>query len=372
MILLKYEIFERRAIGVAAILICIFFGFATVYFFFKYGFEILLPFLIAWGVALTIAPLAKKLVGKKEKWSRVVSVILLFLLLSFVVLLLSLAFDRLVFEAHRLMERLEEEYESISSLISRALDFFESITDNIPIIDRLTSNENLTGVRDRIDSIVGDLLSSFVTRLSNKIPVWLGNLIGAFPSFLLFIIVTLISSFYFCLDLGTLHAGFKSLLPEGLSKKLTYVKERMTGTALKYLRAYVLLLLLTFGELFVGFSILGFDYALLLAAVIAGIDILPVFGVGSVVIPWAVVLLISGDYRTGIGLLIIYACVTVVRQIAEPKIVGGSLGLHPLLTLFSMYAGFKLFGIFGMILGPAVALAIKSIFFSSEKIKKTA
>lgn len=367
---MKYEKIEKRAVGFAAILICIFFGFAVLYFFFKYGFSILLPFIISWGVALTIVPIALKLVGGNEKRGKAVSVILLLILLFLVVLFLALAFDRLIYEIHRLMERLTEDSENISELIGSALDFVESITESLPFLDRLVGGEELTGLRERIDSLVGDILSGFVTHLSTKIPIWLGRLIAAFPSFILFVIVTLISSFYFCVDLRGIHSSIKNILPSGASDKLAALRSRVTGTAIKYLRAYVILLFMTFGELLVGFSILKVDYALLLAALISVIDFLPVFGVGSVLIPWSVVLLFSGNYYLGVGLLIVYACVTVVRQVAEPKIVGGSLGIHPLLTLVSMYAGFKLFGFFGMILGPAVALAVKSIFF--EKEKKTA
>ena len=288
-------------------------------------------------------------------------------LILLVVLLLVLAFDRLIYEAQRLMERLADDSAHVYDLIGTALDFAQSITEHIPFLDELTTGEDMLGLRERIDSLVGDVISNFVTGLSARLPEWLGALVGALPSIILFVIVTLISGFYFCIDLGGIHAGIRALLPVGAAERLTPLRRRITGTALKYLRAYVLLLLMTFGELFIGFSILGIDYALLLAAVIAVIDILPVFGVGSVLIPWSAVVLISGNYYFGIGLLIIYACVTVVRQIAEPKIVGGSLGIHPLLTLISMYAGFKLFGIFGMIIGPAAALAAKSIFFGNEK-----
>ena len=360
---LKYETFEKRALGIAAILICIFFGLAAIYFFFKYGFAIFLPFLIGWSVSLVIVPLAKRLSGKNEGRGKAVSVILFLILISLVVVLLALAFDRLIFEVQRLMERFADDSAKASDIIDKALDFAASITEHIPFLDRLAGGED-SGIRQRIDGFVSDVISDFVTGLTTKIPVWFGAVIGAFPSIILFIIVTLISGFYFCIDLGNVHAGIKSVLPRGVAEKLTPLKRRITGTAMKYLRAYVLLLLLTFGELFIGFSILGIDYALLLAALIAIIDILPVLGVGSVLIPWAVILLISGNYYHGIGLLIIYACVTIIRQISEPKIVGGSLGIHPLLTLISMYAGFKLFGIFGMILGPAAALAVKSVFFT--------
>ena len=103
-------------------------------------------------------------------------------------------------------------------------------------------------------------------------------------------------------------------------------------------------------------------YPLLLAVIISILDILPLLGVGTVLIPWALVeIIFSKDYYTGIGLFILYVIITVVRQITEPKIVAGSLGLSPLLTLIAMYAGLRLFGFFGIIIGPFALLIIKTV-----------
>lgn len=358
---MKYDKLEQRAVGLAAVFVCIAFSLVALFLFIKYGLSILLPFLIGWSVAMAIVPISRKLAGKNEKRQKAVAVMLFIGLILLVVLIITLAFDRLLYEAQRLMERISDDSEHVYDLIGDTLDFAQSVTEHIPFLSELTMGDDILGLRQRIDTLVGEVISNFVSGVSKKLPVWLGAMASAIPSFILFVIVTLISGFYFCVDLGGIHSGIKSLLPTGASEKLAHIKRRVLGTALRYLRAYILLLLMTFGELFIGFSILKIDYALLLAAVIALIDILPVLGVGSVLIPWAAVVLISGNYYLGVGLFILYGCVALVRQISEPKIVGGSLGIHPLLTLISMYAGFKLFGLFGMIIGPAVALVVKSI-----------
>jgi sporulation integral membrane protein YtvI len=138
-----------------------------------------------------------------------------------------------------------------------------------------------------------------------------------------------------------------------------------------YLKAYLLLFLLTFSELFLGFSILRVEYALLLALLVSLVDLLPVLGVGIVLVPWSIVMLLQRDYRLGAGLLILYGTVLLVRQIMEPRLVGKSLGLHPLITLFASYAGWRLFGVLGMLLGPVLALAIKAVLLrDSDKRSK--
>lgn len=124
--------------------------------------------------------------------------------------------------------------------------------------------------------------------------------------------------------------------------------------------------LLTFGELFLGLLLLRERYAFLLAFLIALMDILPVLGVGTALLPWAIFRLLGGNTWGGVGLILLYAVITVVRQITEPHLVGKSIGLHPLVTLFAFFAGMKLFGFAGIFLGPIAALLIKAIFFAEK------
>ena len=98
-----------------------------------------------------------------------------------------------------------------------------------------------------------------------------------------------------------------------------------------------------------------------MATVIAVVDLLPVFGTGTVLVPWALVSLLLGQYPLGSGLLILYGVSLIVRQVAEPRLVGASLGLHPLASFAAMFVGYRLFGIVGLLLGPAVALSVTGL-----------
>ena len=124
-------------------------------------------------------------------------------------------------------------------------------------------------------------------------------------------------------------------------------------------KAYFTLMTLTFIELSLALLILNIDYAVTLALIISVIDLMPVLGVGTALIPWAVVELIIGNYALGIGLLISYVIILIVRQIVEPRIVGKHIGLHPLITLISMYAGLKIFGAVGLFLLPMLVMFLK-------------
>ena len=126
----------------------------------------------------------------------------------------------------------------------------------------------------------------------------------------------------------------------------------------KMLRGYIIILLITCAELFIGFTILRLEYAFVLAMLIAIMDILPVVGTGTALIPWGVYQLIIGNVWMGLGLLVLYAAITVIRQIIEPKIIGKQVGLTPIVTLMAMYLGLQLFGIIGMVCLPILLIII--------------
>ena len=149
------------------------------------------------------------------------------------------------------------------------------------------------------------------------------------------------------------------------------MRPRIKGAIRGYLRAYLLLFLLTFSEVLIGLLILRQHYAFLIALLVAVVDILPVLGAGTVLIPWAIALLLFRQYSLGFGLLILYGVITIVRQIVEPYALGSRLGLHPLLSLLSMFTGFQVFGIPGMLLGPGVAMLIREYLRTDTEATNT-
>ena len=112
---------------------------------------------------------------------------------------------------------------------------------------------------------------------------------------------------------------------------------------------------------FIGLSIINVRYALLIAVIIGIIDALPVFGSGFIIWPWCIYNLIIGNYGMTIGLIILYVVLLITRQFLEPKIIGKQIGIHPLVTLMSIYIGIKIFGVFGFIIGPCIIIIIKSL-----------
>ncbi len=354
----------------AAIVICLAAGIGLLWLGFFFVLKLLLPFLLAWGLSLAITPLSERLAKKLRLPQKLLAVLLLTLSLSGLVLLLGLAVNRLLRELQALAATVLENA-AFSNVVSRSFDYFEEMTAGIALFDRIRAGENYAVFRERFNGMINDLLVGTGEAVTARLPYVAGQMLTALPSVLLFLAVTVISGFYFCMDRRQLEQTVGGLLPAALKERLPAWRAGLRHFAGKYLRAYLLLLLLTFAELFLGLTLLRVEYAFLLAGVIAVVDLLPVLGVGTVLVPWAVVALLQRDTVLGIGLLILFLAVTVLRQIIEPHLIGQSLGLHPLLTLAAGYLGWQLLGVLGMAIGPLLALLIKSLCSAYRKNEKS-
>lgn len=345
----------------AAILFCLGAGATLLFLGFRYIFPVFVPFLIAWAVSLLIRPMAERISRQFHISAKLCAVVLLSFFLGGSIFLIYSSFARLIAELQHLLERLLSENGGFSDAIQHSADFFDTVTSRVGFLRRIGAGERFSAFREYFNEMIADMFGSFLNSLSAALPAFIGRVFSALPGILFVTIVTVIAGFYFCIDGGKITSGLRRLLPAFILRRLPAWQVRLKHFSWRYLKVYLLLLLLTFTELFLGFSILRVDYAFLLALLVALVDMLPVLGVGSVLVPWAVVLLLQKNYYMGFGLLILYFATLVLRQIIEPKLVGRSLGLHPLLTLFASYAGWQLFGLFGMLAGPILALACKGV-----------
>jgi sporulation integral membrane protein YtvI len=225
----------------------------------------------------------------------------------------------------------------------------------------LIGNGETESGAQKFNDIAEEVISAIISSASSALPGVLSSIVSALPGLFLGLAVTIISAFYFTLDREKIKRTASELLPSSLRTRLPRIRSEAGRGAAKYLRAYSLIMLITFGEIFLGLSLLGVEYSFLIALVTAVIDILPILGVGTLLIPWAVISFLTNNYFMGVGLLILYAVIMVVRQIIEPKILGGSLGVHPLLTLAALYIGYRLAGFTGMLIAPLCLIAWRAL-----------
>ena len=188
---------------------------------------------------------------------------------------------------------------------------------------------------------------SQVTSLAKKIPFWL-----------LTIAFSILCSVFISIDYSSVMDFLLRQLPSTWRPILLRCKQQMIGSILQILKAYLILLLLTFLQLSLGFFLLKIEQPLLWAAVLAFLDFLPFIGTGLILIPWGIYHLIVGRAALGSGLLLLCGILTLVHNLLEPKLVSSSIGLHPLTTLIAMYAGLKLFGFIGLLMAPVLVLLL--------------
>ncbi|MBO7376056.1 MAG: sporulation integral membrane protein YtvI [Clostridia bacterium] len=211
----------------------------------------------------------------------------------------------------------------------------------------------ITDILDKVYSALGDFSASALKLTPGIAKSVSSTLIG--------IIICVISTAFGLTDYDLIKAFLHRQLSPKHSKMLYDVSTSLGRLLKKYGFSYALIMIITFAEIAVGLLIIGYENAFTWAALIAVFDILPIVGSGMVLFPWAVVTLILGNVPQGIGLLILWAIVIIVRNIIEPKIIGNNVGMHPLLTLFAMFAGNFIYGGIGILLLPITLALIQSL-----------
>jgi sporulation integral membrane protein YtvI len=236
-----------------------------------------------------------------------------------------------------------------------------TLLKNIGVITRKVSRAILCG-GGSVSYYLAQQLQRILSELVSKITGVVTALLRRLPGVLFFLTVTLIACIYFALDHDKVCGVLERLVPSGWRTHLPRWKRRFSHAFKRCARAYLLLFLLTFAELFFGFLLLRIPYPFLLGVAISLLDVLPVLGVGTVLIPWGIFALLAGNTGRGVGLLVLYGVMSVIRQIAEPHLLGKSIGLHPIVMLIAFYVGLSLFGMVGILIGPGVALLCKLLF----------
>ena len=205
---------------------------------------------------------------------------------------------------------------------------------------------------------LGEYAQESFSTLSAQLLSAIAGFAKALPSLALGLSFAVLSSFIILMDYDTIKAFFRRQLPSALVRPARDSKRFLLSTGKKIIKAYFLLMFITFLEVAAGLWLLRVEYFAVMGLAVAVLDALPILGSGSILVPWGLCLLAGGNYPLGAGILILYGVVTVVRSILEPKIVGDKIGLHPMATLLAMYAGMKLAGFGGLVLAPVLVTLI--------------
>ncbi len=313
----------------------------------KIAFRYFSPFIFAVLISLLIKPIASFF--RSFKLGKGISVALSMILvygglIYFFTLAITKGLTELVELANVLTAYSYDIYSYFVSLIQKAENIYIQLPPDVV--------KMLTDLAKSIFDKTGTALSNGTKSMINAL--------SALPRFGLFFIISTVATFFVSRDEENISDFLLRQLPIPLQQKFRNLKQNLFKALIGFLKAQLIILTITFIESLIGLKIIGIKYAFTISIIVAIVDILPVLGTGTIYIPWGIISILTGDIRLGLSLLVLYTIIIVVRYLVEPRIVGYQLGIHPLVALMSMFVGIKIFGVGGVILGPAIVVVIKA------------
>jgi len=309
------------------------------------------PFLLALVVAIFLEPLTQFMM-KRAKMNRILASTISSTL--FTVLLLGgavLVGMKIIAELTAFMLHVPDYLRNASAYLKDLLEEVQHYT-----------NSGADPVPGQLESWISNATEALAS-LSGTITNALLRFAKGIPNFFIFFIVFLVAVYLFSVSLPRMKESFLSLFAEKSRDQMDQVLVSLRKSVFGFLRAQLLLSVVTYLLCFVGLLIIGTGYPLAIALLIVIVDILPILGTGSVLVPWAAYQIVTGDFITGLGLVLLFLVITVVRRIIEPKILGDAVGIGALAALISLYVGYELVGVVGVFLGPIVII----VFMAARK-----
>jgi sporulation integral membrane protein YtvI len=329
---------------------------AAIYIFARHVLTYFAPFVLGYIISAALEP-AVRFFHKKCKIPRAIaSIVLILLTVLLIVFGIGTAISQLATQANNFIENLPRHSENIRGAMHTVGERFNDVLDILPYT-----------WREAIAESDFDVFQSVAGFLGSGIGAGGVSAVRQIPNLVLFIVFTFISAFFFTKDKQKLKDFLNSRISEDNFFRRAYIelKNGVLKTLAGYVKTQLIIMSITSSIVILGLIILREPYAFLIGITVGFIDGLPLFGAGWILNPWALYHFVTGRYPFAIGLLVIYGTVFLVKQLISPKILGYQIGIHPLIVLISIYAGFKMFGVVGIIIGPVVSVCVKVIVKSN-------
>lgn len=330
---------------------------AIIYLVFKFLSVYLLPFVIGIFVSFIVQKPVRLISSKTKIPKNITTVILVifsYLLISGLIFLIILALYSWLNGLLKLIPGLKE---PIFNALETVSNYLSNLINHVP-----------AAIIDSINSLPSKAIDAVTGTITSKLPALAIGIVEVAPSLIVSTIVTIVASCYIANDYTSVVNFIKKHTPNNVWDIIVEIKELFTKTIFKLVKGYIFLMIITFVELSIGLGLMGQSNFIMLAAIICIVDILPVLGTGTVVIPWALIALLTGNIWKSVFLLLLYIVITIVRNFLEPKVIGEQVGLHPLVTLIAIFLGYRLVGFLGIFIFP-ISLIILYDLYKRGKIK---
>ncbi|MBR3772104.1 MAG: sporulation integral membrane protein YtvI [Clostridium sp.] len=345
---LYIKIAANLLIAILVILLCIYILPKLIGFF--------LPFVIGWIISIIANPLVRFMEKRIKIVRKHSSAIIIVGTLAGVIAILYAVGAFLVKELIGFLQDVPNIYAALSLKMDLLADKISGVYSVLPNDSRSTLDQVVNSISESISNYMANYeLPSFSDA---------GNVVKNIADSVFSIIIVLLSSYFFIANRDKMMETVRKATPDVILEKFDMVANNFKQAIGGYFRAQFKLMVVVFAILWIGFILLGVDYSFLLALAVAFLDLLPFFGTGAVIGPWAVYCFIVGRYGDVVFLVVIYLLCQIIKQVLQPKMVGDSIGLSPLATLFFMFVGYRIGGLGGLILGIPIGMVIVNFYRS--------
>ena len=322
-----------------------------------------MPFIIGWFLSLLANPLVRFFEEKLKIKRKAGSALVIVSVIAGICVLIYSAGNKLIKELMGLLKTMPDIWNDVEIEFAGFAKKWSTVIDSFP-------KEIVTQVEE-IGSAVGKEMSVIVGKLSVPTADAVGHFAQNIPGIIITFIMTLLSAYFFVAEKDYVTNFFKKFFPVSWREKCILLKKTTIDVIVGYIKAQFKIEIWVYLIVALGLTFLKVRYGYLLAVLIALLDILPVFGTGTILIPWTIFKLLSGDYMYALGLFIIWAVGQVVRQVIQPKMIGDSMGMDPIPTLVLLYVGYKTAGVIGMIVAVPLGILVLAMneagFFDNGK-----
>ncbi len=312
-------------------------------------FGVFAPFIIAYVVAMTMRPLMVKIKKKLKVPNLINAIVSMIVFAGAGGIIIWIMFHYLMEGVSYFVNVLSSD-ETINEAIILAQKVGRYLEDIMDFFQIEITRADVAG-------IIGDVAKKLVSVLSN----FSLDLAMKIPSYLVSFIIGCIAAFYMMCDYDKISNVLYEQMSENTRRFVNIFNHHVLVSLIKMIISYIFISTVCFVELLIGFAVLGIKDAAFIALLIAILDVFPIIGSGGILVPWGIILILMGDPMRGIGLMVLWGMIVVVRQVLEPRVVGSQVGLYPLIMLMSLFVGLKLMGAVGLIMGPLYVIICKKL-----------
>ncbi len=315
-----------------------------------WGIIYFMPFVIGWIIALMASPIVRWLERRLKivrKIGSAITIIVVLAVMGLVIYFIGVALFRIISD---FFHSFPNYYESLGTEFQKVQASIENIIEHLP-----------AGVKSAYNSLINSLdryTEELINLISEPTVSVAGNIAKSIPSLLISSVMVILAAYFFVADKEIVISYVKKITPMSIQSRMAMVNEHFKHAVGGYFLAQLKIMVVIFGVLWVSFILLDVRYDFLVALLIAVLDFFPVLGTGTVMVPWALFQVLSGDYKMALFLAIIYVATQVIRNVIQPKLVADSIGMNPIVTLILIYIGYKMDGVLGMIIAIPIGMIL--------------